>query len=73
MREKVQAALSKMKPGLGGTVIELVDVKEKEGIVKIRVFVPSCGVAMSEEMALDVLQELLEDEAPEIKKVITVK
>ena len=70
MWEKVEAALSKIRPGLGGTVVSLVDVRE--GVVRVKVFVPSCGPALSEEMALDLLKEQLEEDAPEIKEVIAV-
>jgi len=70
MREKVEAVLSKIGPGLGGTVVSLVDVSE--GVVRVKVFVPSCGPAVSEEMALALLEEQLEEDAPEVKKVIAV-
>ena len=70
MREKVEAVLSKIGPGLGGTVVSLVDVKE--GVVRVKVFVPSCGPGVSEEMALALLEEQLEEDAPEVKQVITV-
>jgi len=65
MREKVEAALSKISPGLGGTVISLVDVSQ--GVVKVKVSIPSCGRAVSEEMALDFLAEQLKEDAPEVK------
>jgi len=41
MREKVEAVLSKIRPGLGGTSVSLVDVSG--GVVRIEIFVSSCA------------------------------
>jgi Fe-S cluster biogenesis protein NfuA len=72
MRERVEAILAKLRPGLGGTDVVLVDVGE--GIVKVKVLPsPGCsGPSMPEEMVLEELEEQLKEEVPEIKEVIAV-
>ncbi len=70
MKEKVEAVLSKIRPGLGGTSVSLVDVSD--GVVKVEIFVSSCAPGVSEEMAIDLLEEELERDVPEVKKVIAV-
>ncbi len=72
MREKVEAVLAKMGYSLLGNFITLVDVKEREGIVKVELFVPSCDEAVSEEMALELLEEKLQKAVPGVKKVVAV-
>jgi len=70
MQEKVETALNKIRPNLGGTDVALIDASE--GIVKVRILVSSCGPGMDEEMALEVLEELLKKQVPEVKEVIAV-
>ena len=72
MREKVEAVLAKMGYSLLGNFITLVDVKEREGIVKVELFVPSSDEAVSEEMALELLEEKLQKTVPGVKKVVGV-
>jgi Fe-S cluster biogenesis protein NfuA len=70
MREKVEAVLSKIRPGLGGTSVSLVDVIN--GVVRVEIFVSSCAPGVSEEMAIDLLEEELGREVPEVKEVVAV-
>ncbi len=72
MKEKVEAALNKVRPALmadGGNV-ELVDVED--GIVKVRL-TGACGGCPMSQMTLKMgIERLLKKEVPEIKEVIAV-
>jgi len=70
MREKVEAALNKIRPSLGGTDIALIDASE--GIVKVKILISSCGPGMDKEMALETLEEMLKEQVPEVKEVVAV-
>ncbi len=72
MREKVEAVLAKMGYSFLGNFITLVDVKEREGIVKVEIFVPVSEEALSEEMALEMLEEKLQKAVPGVKKVVAI-
>lgn len=72
MREKVEAALNKVRPALmadGGNV-ELVDVTD--GVVKVRL-TGACGGCPMSQMTLKMgIERHLKKEVPEIKEVIAV-
>jgi len=72
MKEKVEAALNKVRPALmadGGNV-ELVDVED--GVVKVRL-TGACGGCPMSQMTLKMgIERLLKKEVPEIKEVIAV-
>ena len=72
MKEKVEAALNKVRPTLiadGGNV-ELVEVKE--GIVKVRL-TGACGGCPMSQMTLKMgIERLLKKEVPEVKEVIAI-
>jgi len=72
MREKVEAALNKVRPALmadGGNV-ELVDIED--GVVKVRL-TGACGGCPMSQMTLKMgIERLLRKEVPEIKEVIAV-
>ena len=70
MREKVEAALVKIRPILGGTDVVLMDLDE--GIVKVRVLTSSCAAGMSPEMTIEILEEQLKELVPDVKEVIAV-
>jgi len=70
MREKVEAVLSKIRPALGGTSVSLVDVSN--GVVRVEISVSSCAAGVSKEMAVELLEEELEEEVPEVKEVVAV-
>lgn len=70
MLEKVEAALAKIRPTLGGTDVILIDLNEN--IVMVRVLKSSCAAGMPIEMTLELVEEQLKEEVPEIKEVIAV-
>ncbi|MDH7512382.1 MAG: NifU family protein [Clostridiales bacterium] len=73
MKEKVEAALNKVRPALmadGGNV-ELVDVQD-DGVVKVRL-TGACGGCPMSQMTLKMgIERLLKKEVPEVKEVIAV-
>ena len=69
MREKVEAALEKIRPMLqadGGNV-ELVDVKD--GIVTVRLQGACAGCPMSQMTLKNGIERVLRQEVPEVKSV----
>ncbi|MBN1254420.1 MAG: NifU family protein [Deltaproteobacteria bacterium] len=69
MREKVEAALAKIRPTLqadGGNV-ELVDVTD--GVVKVRLTGACAGCPMSTMTLKSGVERILKEEVPEIKEV----
>lgn len=72
MKEKVEAALNKIRPALmadGGNV-ELVDVQD--GVVKVRL-TGACGGCPMSQMTLKMgIERILRKEVPEIKEVVAI-
>lgn len=72
MKEKVEAALKKIRPMLqrdGGNV-ELIDVED--GIVKVRLQGACAGCPMSQMTIKNGIEKLLKQEIPEVKSVVSV-
>ncbi|MGW8188124.1 MAG: NifU family protein [Desulfobacterales bacterium] len=72
MKEKVEAALKKIRPMLqrdGGNV-ELVEVED--GIVKVRLQGACAGCPMSQMTIKNGIERLLKQEIPEVKSVVSV-
>lgn len=72
MREKVEAALAKIRPSLqadGGNV-ELVEVKD--GVVKLKLTGACSGCPMSAMTLQMGIERILRQQIPEIKKVVAV-
>lgn len=72
MKEKVEAALRKIRPMLqrdGGNV-ELIDVED--GIVKVRLQGACAGCPMSQMTIKNGIEKLLKQEIPEVKSVVSV-
>jgi len=72
MREKVEAALAKIRPALqaDGGDVELVDVSE--GTVKVRLQGACAGCPMSV-MTLQLgIERTLKEQVPEVKQVVAV-
>ncbi len=73
MKEKVEAALDKVRPALmadGGNV-ELVDVQD-DGVVKVRL-TGACGGCPMSQLTLKMgIEKFLKREVPEIREVIAV-
>ncbi len=73
MRDKVQAALEKVRPTLqqdGGDVV-LVDVTA-EGIVKVQLTGACKGCPMSDATVKNGIERFLKSEVPEVKSVESV-
>ena len=72
MKEKVEAALKKIRPMLqrdGGNV-ELIEVED--GIVKVRLQGACAGCPMSQMTIKNGIERLLKQEIPEVKSVESV-
>ncbi len=69
MREKVEAALEKIRPALlaDGGDIELIDVSD--GIVKVRLTGACAGCPMSTMTLKSGVERILKEQIPEIKAV----
>lgn len=73
MKEKVEAALNKIRPALqaDGGDVELVEVAS-DGVVKVRL-TGACGGCPMSQMTLKMgIEVKLKDEVPEVKEVIAV-
>jgi len=72
MREKVEAALDKIRPALqaDGGGVELVDVNE--GVVKLRLQGACSGCPMATMTLKHGIERILKEQIPEIKEVIAV-
>ncbi len=70
MKEKVQAALNKIRPALqkDGGDVELVDISE-DGIVKVRLQGACKGCPMSQMTLKNGIERVLKQEVPEVKSV----
>ncbi len=74
MREKVKAVLDKIRPALqmDGGDVELVDVDEKNGVVKVAL-VGACGGCPMSTMTLKMgIERSIKSEVPEVKEVVAV-
>lgn len=73
MKEKVEAALEKIRPMLmadGGNV-DLVEVTD-DGVVKLKL-TGTCGCCPMSQMTLKMgIERLLKEEIPEIKEVVAI-
>ncbi|MFH1867990.1 MAG: NifU family protein [Candidatus Omnitrophota bacterium] len=73
MKEKVEAALAKIRPNLqadGGNV-ELVDVTP-EGVVKVKLIGACCGCPMSQMTLKMGIETALKKDVPGVKEVVSV-
>lgn len=72
MKEKVEAALQKVRPALqaDGGDVELVDVTT-DGVVKVRL-TGACGGCPMSQMTLKMgIEKVLKEEVPEVKEVVS--
>jgi len=72
VREKVEAALNKIRPALqnDGGDVELVDVSD--GIVKVKL-TGACGGCPMSTMTLKMgIEKIIREDIPEIKEVVSV-
>ena len=72
MREKVEAALSRVRPVLqaDGGDVELVDVSD--GVVKLRLTGACAGCPMSTMTLRMGIERVLKEQLPDIKEVVAV-
>jgi len=73
MKDKIEAALNKIRPSLqadGGNV-ELVDVTQ-DGIVKVKLTGACSGCPMSQMTLKMGIEKVLKKEVPEVKEVVAV-
>jgi Fe-S cluster biogenesis protein NfuA len=72
MREKVEAALDEIRPGLqaDGGDVELVDIED--GVVKVRLKGACAGCPMSQMTLAFGIERVLKERIPEVKKVEAV-
>lgn len=73
MRDKVEAALERIKPGLqaDGGDIELVDITD-DGIVKVRLLGSCAGCPMSQMTLTHYVEQTIKEMIPEVKAVQNV-
>ena len=74
MREKIEVALEQIRPALladGGNV-EVVDVREQDGIVKLRLTGTCSGCPMATMTLRHGIERVLKEQVPEVKEVIAV-
>lgn len=71
-REKVEAALKKIRPSLqaDGGDVELVDVKD--GVVKVRLQGACQGCPMAAMTLQQGIARILKEQVPEVKEVVSV-
>jgi Fe-S cluster biogenesis protein NfuA len=72
MREKIEAALSRIRPMLqaDGGDVELVDVSD--GVVKLRLTGACDGCAMATLTLRVGIERVLKEQVPEVKEVVAV-
>ena len=72
MREKVEAALNKIRPALqaDGGDVELVDVSD--GVVKLKLTGACAGCPMSTMTLRQGIERILKEQVPEVKEVVAV-
>jgi len=70
MREKVEAAIAKIRSSLRGIDVVLIDVNE--GTVKVQILTSACVAGIPKEIAFEILEEQLKEELPEVKEVVAI-
>lgn len=74
MREKIEKALQLIRPALlaDGGDVELVEVKDDEGLVKVKLKGTCHGCPMAMMTLQNGIERTLRAQVPEVKKVIAV-
>jgi len=74
LKEKVEAALDKVRPALqaDGGGVELVEVDEETGIVRLRLTGHCAGCPMSQMTLKNGIERVLKQSVPEVKTVLAV-
>lgn len=80
MYDEVEKAIDKIRSVLGTNIVEVVDVTD--GVAKIRVIPSACSAGNREiptmykmpvEMAFSLVEEQIQEDVPEVNKVIAVE
>ena len=74
MREEVKKVLDEVRPSLqaDGGDVELVDVDEKTGVVKLKLQGACVGCPMSQMTLQQGIGQLVKDNIPEVKEIAAV-
>lgn len=74
MREKIEEALKGIRPMLqmDGGDIELIDVDDKEGVVKVKLMGACGGCPFSQMTITNGVERMLKQQVPQISKVMAV-
>lgn len=74
IKERVEKALATIRPALeaDGGNIELIDVDEAQGIVKVRLMGACSGCPMAQMTLKMGVENAIKKEVPEIKEVLSV-
>lgn len=74
MKEKVEAALAKIRPMLqrDGGDVELVGVEDDKGVIKLRLTGACGGCPMATYTLKRGIEQVLKKEVPEVKQVVAV-
>ncbi|MDD5258930.1 MAG: NifU family protein [bacterium] len=74
MREKVLKSLEKIAKMLGadGGSVELVDIDEEQGLVKVKLLGACMGCPMATMTLKNGIERILKEDVPEVKKVEAV-
>jgi Fe-S cluster biogenesis protein NfuA len=74
MREKVEQSLDKIRPMLAadGGSVELVDVDEKKGIVKVKLTGACGGCPMASMTLKNGIERILKQDVPGVKEVQSI-
>ena len=70
MEQKVKEAINKIRRAIGGADVSLVGVDD--GIVKVKVLQSSCHPGVGPGMVIEMLEDQLKIDLPEIKEVVSV-
>jgi Fe-S cluster biogenesis protein NfuA len=73
MKERIQAAIEKIRPMLqaDGGDVQLVDVSE-DGVVQVRLQGACSGCPMSQMTLKNGIERIIKQEVPEVKTVVSV-
>lgn len=74
MKEKVKAVLDEVRPALlaDGGDVELIDVDDAEGIVKVRLQGACSGCPMASMTLKNGIERVLKEAIPEVKEVVSI-
>lgn len=72
MRERVEEVLNQVRPGLqaDGGDVELIDVDDKTGTVKVKLVGACAGCPMSQLTLQMGIERILKQRVPEVKQVV---